>query len=113
MSRRNSIVTYALAGLAAGTIVYLLLGTKGGRKQLDCASREIQKFTNDIRKKSKKEFGKAAAWVENASDEINVAGRRAKDAGKAFAQQAADQAQEMADKAKDKVQSTANKIKNS
>jgi gas vesicle protein len=113
MSRRNSIATYALVGLAAGTIAYLLLGTKGGRKQLDCASREIQKFTDDIRKKSKKGYGKAAEWVDRASDEINVAGRRAKDAGKAFVNEAADQVHDAADRAKDRVQSATDKFKNS
>ncbi|MGK6351767.1 hypothetical protein [Parapedobacter sp. DT-150] len=83
MNTKNSIVTYALTGLAAGTIVWLLLGTKGGRQQLDRASAGIRELSKTIRKNTEKGVHKASALADRASREINDLRAQAKSKGQA------------------------------
>ncbi|GGC15653.1 hypothetical protein GCM10011386_04320 [Parapedobacter defluvii] len=71
MNTKNSIVTYALVGLAAGTVAWLLLGTKEGRKQLDRASDGIRELSKSIRKNTKDGLHKASKLVDRASKEID------------------------------------------
>ncbi|MFC3198813.1 hypothetical protein ACFOET_14420 [Parapedobacter deserti] len=87
MNSKNSIVTYALVGLAAGTAVWLLMGTKGGRKQLDRASEGIRELTNAIRKSTKKEMDRASKLADRASEEIHDMRAEAKRKGHRAIQQ--------------------------
>src|SRR3546814_11093183 len=70
MNTKNSIVTYALVGLAAGTVAWLLLGTKEGRKQMDRASDGIRELSKSIRKTTKEGIRKASEIAHRATEEI-------------------------------------------
>ncbi len=71
MNAKNSIVTFALVGLAAGTAAWLLLGTKEGKRQLDRASDGIRQLTKSIRKNTKEGLFKASKFAEKANKEID------------------------------------------
>lgn len=78
MNTKNSIVTYALVGLAAGTVAWLLLGTKEGRKQMDRASDGIRELSKSIRKTTKEGIRKASEIANRATDEIDSLRTQAK-----------------------------------
>jgi len=71
MNTKNSIVTYALVGLAAGTVAWLLLGTKEGRKQMDRAGDGIRELSKSIRKTTKDGIQKASKLADRATEEID------------------------------------------
>ena len=71
MNTRNSIVTYALVGLAAGTVAWLLLGTKEGRKQMDRAGDGIRELSKSIRKSTQEGLEKASKLADRATQEID------------------------------------------
>src|SRR5690606_8631541 len=71
MNTKNSIVTYALVGLAAGTVAWLLLSTKEGRKQMDRASDGIRELSKSIRKTTKEGIRKASEIANRATEEID------------------------------------------
>ena len=71
MNTKNSIVTYALVGLAAGTVAWLLLGTKEGRKQMDRAGDGIRELSKSIRKSTKEGIRKASEIANRATEEID------------------------------------------
>src|SRR5690606_28337588 len=71
MNTKNSIVTYALVGLAAGTAAWLLLGTKEGRKQMDRASDGIRELSKSIRKTTKEGIRRASDIANRATEEID------------------------------------------
>lgn len=81
MNRTNSIVTYALVGLAAGTAAWLLFGTKEGRKQLDRANEGIRELSKSIRKSTKEGLRKASEITNRASEELENMRAQAKDKG--------------------------------
>ncbi len=81
MNTKNSIVTYALVGLAAGTVAWLLLGTKEGRRQLDRASDGVRELTKAIRKNTKEGLNKASKLADRATREIDELRSQAKSKG--------------------------------
>lgn len=81
MNRKNSIITFALVGLAAGTVAWLLLGTKDGRKQLNRASDGIRSLSKTVRHNTKKGIDKAAALADKATKEIQELRAKAKSSG--------------------------------
>ena len=72
MNTKNSIVTYALVGLAAGTVAWLLLGTKEGRKQVDRASDGIRELSKVIRETTKESIQKASQITNRATEEVDA-----------------------------------------
>ncbi|MGV3762638.1 MAG: hypothetical protein ACO1NT_09175 [Parapedobacter sp.] len=88
MNTKNSIVTYALVGLAAGTVAWLLLGTKEGRRQMDRASDGIRELSKSIRKTTKEGIRKASEIANRATDEIDTLRSQAKSKGRAAVKKA-------------------------
>lgn len=84
MNMKNSIVTFALVGLAAGTVTWLLLGTKEGRKQLDCANDSIRQLAKSIKKNTKEGLDKAANAARSARREADDLRSRATSKGKSM-----------------------------
>ena len=112
MSRKNSIITYALVGLAAGTAVWLLVGTKEGRHQLDCANKEIKRLSKIVRKKAKKGMDTANQFAQSATREAQDLTSKAKSMGKKAVSNLDDSAREAEKLAKETV-SDLNKSANS
>lgn len=88
MNRKDSIVTYALIGLAVGTVAWLLLGTKEGRKQIDRAGDSIRDLGKSIRESADEGIRKAAGMAERASEEISNVSSRVAEKGQAAAKNA-------------------------
>ena len=88
MNTKNSIVTYALVGLAAGTVAWLLLGTKEGRKQMDRASDGIRELSKSIRKTTKEGIRKASEMANRATEEIDTLRSQAKNKSQSAIQKA-------------------------
>lgn len=88
MSTRKGIVTYALVGLAIGTVTWLLVGTKEGRKQLDCANDGIRKLTKSIKSKTKEGADKVSQFAEKAGKEIRSFTSKAKGYGEDYLDEA-------------------------
>ncbi|MFC7523956.1 hypothetical protein ACFQRK_08395 [Parapedobacter sp. GCM10030251] len=105
MNTKNSIVTYALVGLAAGTVAWLLLGTKEGRKQLDRASDGIRELSNSIRKSTKDGLHKASKLADRATEEINDLRSQARNKGQSAIRKADQLAKEGINRASDAVTS--------
>lgn len=103
MNTKNSIVTYALVGLAAGTAAWLLLGTKEGRKQLDRASDGIRELSDSIRKSTKKGLNKATKLADRATREIDDLRAQAKNKSQSAIRKADRFAKEGISKASDAV----------
>src|SRR5690554_1697845 len=99
MNTKNSIVTYALVGLAAGTVAWLLLGTKEGRKQMDRAGDGIRELSKSIRKTTKEGVRKASELANRATEEIDNLRAQAKDRSKSAINKADRLAQKGTDKA--------------
>lgn len=100
MNTKNSIITYALVGLAAGTAAWLLLGTKEGRKQLGCASDGIRELTKTIRKTTKDGIQKASKLADRATAEIDNLRAQAKNKGQSTIDKADRLAKDGIDKAR-------------
>src|SRR5690606_31288747 len=100
--RKNSIVTFALVGLAAGTVAWLLLGTKEGRKQVDRASDGIRELSNSIRKSTREGIRRASEMADRASEEIDNLRTQARDKS----QSAIKKADQMAKRGVDKARGT-------
>lgn len=109
MNTKNSIVTYALVGLAAGTAVWLLLGTKEGRKQMDRASDGIRELSKSIRKTTKEGIRRASDIANRATEEIDNFRSQAKDKSQAAMQQADRMAQSGVDQARRTVKAAKRK----
>ena len=107
MNTKNSIVTYALVGLAVGTAAWLLMGTKEGRKQLHCASDGVRELSKSIRKTTKDGIQKASKLADRASEEIDNLRAQAKNKGKSTI----DKADRLAKDGIDKARSAANAVK--
>jgi len=103
MKTKNSIVTYALVGLAAGTVAWLLLGTKEGRKQLDRASDGIRDLSDSIRKSTKEGLNKATQLADRAAREIDDLRSQAKSKGQSAMRKADRLAKEGISKASDTI----------
>ncbi|MBK1440911.1 hypothetical protein JHJ32_13000 [Parapedobacter sp. ISTM3] len=110
MNTKNSIATYALVGLAAGTVAWLLLGTKEGRKQLDRAGEGIRELTQSIRKSTKEGLNKASKMADRATREINDLGAQARSKGQSAIHKADQLAKEGVDKAGDAVKTAQHKV---
>src|SRR5690606_12089692 len=102
MNTKNSIVTYALVGLAAGTAAWLLLGTKEGRKQMDRASDGIRELSKSIRKSTKEGIRKASESANRATAEMDNIRAQARDKS----QSAIKEADRMAKSGVNKARST-------
>ncbi|HWK99253.1 MAG TPA: hypothetical protein VNQ55_04875 [Parapedobacter sp.] len=102
MNTKNSIVTYALVGLAAGTVAWLLLGTKEGRKQMDRASDGIRELSKSIRKSTKEGIRKASEIANRATAEMDNMRAQARDKS----QSAIKEADRMAKSGVNKARST-------
>jgi len=102
MNTKNSIVTYALVGLAAGTVAWLLLGTKEGRKQMDRASDGIRELSKTIRKTTKEGIRKASEIANRATEEIDSMRAQAREKS----QSAIKKADRLAKSGVDKARST-------
>src|SRR5690606_3592778 len=109
MNTKNSIVTYALVGLAAGTAVWLLLGTKEGRKQMDRASDGIRELSKSIRKTTKEGIRRASDIANRATEEIDNFRSQAKDKSQAAMQKADRMAQSGVDQARRTVKAAKRK----
>jgi len=109
MKSKNSIVTYALVGLAAGTVAWLLLGTKEGRKQLDRASDGIRELTKSIRENTREGLNKASSLADRASREIDDLRTQARSKGQSAIRKADRLAKEGIDKAQAAVKSAKRK----
>lgn len=107
MNTKNSIVTYALLGLAAGTAAWLLLGTKEGRKQMNRASDGIRELSKSIRKTTKDGMEKASKLADRASHEIDTLRKQAKNKG----QSAMNEADRLAKDGIDKARNAARAVK--
>ena len=102
VNTKNSIVTYALVGLAAGTAAWLLLGTKEGRKQMDRASDGIRELSKSIRKSTKEGIRKASEIANRATAEMDNIRAQARDKS----QSAIKEADRMAKSGVNKARST-------
>lgn len=109
MNTKNSIVTYALVGLAAGTAAWLLLGTKEGRKQLDRASDGIRELSKSIRKSTKEGLNKASKLADKATREIDDLRAQAKSKSQSAIRKADQLAKEGISKANNAVKSAKRK----
>ena len=109
MNRKNSIVTYALVGLAAGTVAWLLLGTKEGRKQVDRASDGIRELSKSIRKTTKEGIRKASEMADRAAGEIDQLRAQATTKGQSAMQQADRMAKSGVNKARSTVKAAKRK----
>src|SRR5690606_24624581 len=109
MNTKNSIVTYALVGLAAGTAAWLLLGTKEGRKQMARASDGIRELSKSIRKTTKEGIRRASDIANRATEEIDNFRSQAKDKSQAAMQQADRMAQSGVDQARRTVKAAKRK----
>lgn len=105
MNTKNSIVTYALVGLAAGTVTWLLLGTKEGRKQLDRAGDGIRELTKTIRKNTEEGLSKASKLANQATQEIDDLRAQAKSKGQSAIRKADRMAKEGISKTDDAIES--------
>ena len=105
MNTKNSIVTYALVGLAAGTIAWLLLGTKEGRRQLDRTGDGIRELSKSIRKNTHEGLDKAAKLADRVTREIDDLRVQAKSKGRSVIQKADQVAKEGISKANSTVKS--------
>jgi len=103
MNTKNSITTYALIGLAAGTVAWLLLETKEGRRQLDRAGEGIRDLTKSIRKGTEEGMHKASRFADKASEEIRDLSAQARNKGKEAVRKADRFARESADQAASRV----------
>ncbi|PPL03883.1 hypothetical protein SAMN05444682_102491 [Parapedobacter indicus] len=110
MNTKNSIVTYALIGLAAGTVAWLLLGTKEGRKQLDRASEGIRELSDSIRKSTKEGLHKASKLADRATREMDELRSQAKSKGKSAIRKADKLAKEGISKASDAANSASRRV---
>ncbi len=109
MNTKNSIVTYALVGLAAGTVAWLLLGTKEGRKQLDRANDGIRELSKSIRKTTKEGIRKASEIANRATEEIDDLRSQAKSKSQAAVKKADRMAKSGVDKARRTVKAAKRK----
>ncbi|MFB2117977.1 hypothetical protein [Parapedobacter sp. 2B3] len=110
MNTKNSIVTYALVGLAAGTAAWLLLGTKEGRRQMDRASDGIRELSKTIRKTTKEGIRKASEMANRATAEIDDLRAQAKRKGQSAIQKADRVAKSGVDKARRTVKAAKQQI---
>lgn len=109
MNTKNSIVTYALVGLAAGTAAWLLLGTKEGRRQMDRASDGIRELSKSIRKTTKEGIRKASDMANRATEEIDNLRAQARDKSEAMMQKADRMAKSGVDQARSTVKAAKRK----
>src|SRR5690606_42052914 len=109
MNTKNSIVTYALVGLAAGTVAWLLLGTKEGRKQVDRASDGIRELSKSIRKTTKEGIRRASEMATRATEEIDNLRSEARSKSQAAIQHADNLAKSGVDKARGAVKAASQK----
>ncbi|SEL67045.1 hypothetical protein [Parapedobacter koreensis] len=110
MNTKNSIVTYALVGLAAGTVAWLLLGTKEGRKQLDRASDGIRELSSSIRKSTKKSIREASKLANRAAHELDDLRAQARSKGQAAIHKADRLAKDGIDNASKAVKTAKQKV---
>lgn len=109
MNRRNSIVTYALVGLAAGTVAWLLLGTKEGRRQVDRAGDGLRELSKSIRKSTKEGIRKASDIADRASEEIDNLRTQARNKGQSAIKKADQMAKRGVTKARSAVKAAKRK----
>jgi len=109
MNAKNSIMTFALVGLAAGTVTWLLLGTKEGRKQLDHCAEGLRQFTGSVKDNAKKGLDRAAEMANKASREVDEMRAKATNQGKAMMDQADEAAKRAVNRAQDTIKTAKQK----
>lgn len=109
MNTKNSIVTFALVGLAAGTVAWLLLGTKEGRRQLDRAGDGVRELSKTIRKGTREGLDKASKLADRATREIDELRSQAKSKGQSAIQKADRLAKDGINQANDAIKSAKRK----
>ncbi|SFB81827.1 hypothetical protein SAMN05421747_101306 [Parapedobacter composti] len=109
MNTKNSMMTFALIGAAAGTLAWFLLGTKEGRKQLDRANDGIRELTSTIRKTAKEGINKASKLADKASREMGDLQAQAKNKGQEAIRKADRMAKDGLDSANDRIKAAAQK----
>jgi len=107
--KNSSIVAYALIGMAAGTVAYLLFGTKEGRKQLDRAGDSIRDLTKSIRNSTQDGIHKAQQLADRAVKEVDELRAEAKQKGRSVLRKADRLAKEGLEKASAAVQTAGRK----
>ncbi len=110
MNTKNNIVAFALVGLAAGTIAWLLMGTKDGRKQLNRAGDGLRHLSETIRNNTKKGVKKASELANRAAKEIDELRAQAKSTGKTAINKADQAAKKAVNNANQATKETANKV---
>lgn len=112
MSKRSSLIGFALAGLAAGAAAWYLFGTKEGRETLDRAMAGMQDFSDQVKTRAKegmeyasdvvdKTKRKAGEAYEKAETNIKAQAQKAKAHGKSMARDVEDLGKQAASKARD------------
>jgi len=109
MNAKNSIMTFALVGLAAGTVAWLLLGTKEGRRQLDNYSDSLRQFTESMKTNAKKGMDRAAEMADKATREVNEMRAKATSKGKAMMDKADQAAKKSINSAEDTIKTARQK----
>lgn len=109
MNTKNNIITFALVGLAAGTITWLLLGTKEGRKQLSCASDGIREFADTMKNNAKNGLDKATKMADKAAKEAHNMRATAASSGKDILNKADQAAKKSINKADNAVKTARRK----
>ena len=94
MNKSNNVLAFALVGLAAGTIAWLLLGTKAGRQQLDGAAEGFREVSDTVKRRTKKGMETATAVAGKATKEANNLRQKATSRGKSMLNKANQAAKE-------------------
>lgn len=111
MSMRNKIVTFAVVGLIAGTVTYLLMGTEDGKKQLKKAKRQIKKLSDDVVNQSQRGYERASSFAEKAGKDISSLANKAKDYGKDVLDEAEEASRGVRNEANSTAQTIASRAK--
>lgn len=110
MGAKQSIVTFALVGLAVGTAAYFLYGTKEGRKQLDCAGDNFRKLSGTLRERTREGAAKASRIVDRAGRDISELADRVKDYSKGYLDGAEEAVDKFTKEAEAKVKRATRKV---
>lgn len=99
---RSSIVGFAIAGLALGTVAWYLFGTKEGRENFDRAVEGINDVSSKLQKKAKKKMKYAEERVREGMDSASHFAEKAKDKASEYGDKFRSEFQDATDEAKDK-----------
>lgn len=119
MSKRSSLVGFALAGLAAGAAAWYLFGTKEGRETLDRAMAGMQDFKENVKARAKEGMECASDFAEKTKQKAGEAYQRAQDSvkenvgkAKAYGQSMAQDAEDLGETAVSKAREVGKQAEN-